>query len=57
MKVLIYQPDYKAEEVYPWNKESQRKFSLDSADVELLESGEVLFQEGGCFTLEEEDEQ
>lgn len=55
-KRLCRQDPYQPEEFYPWDAGIVRRFHLDSADIESLESDETLFVGYTAFYLEDESE-
>lgn len=54
-KVLIHEEPYKPEVIYPWSTGIIRRFHMDEADVEWLETGNTLLRGDTAFSLEEDD--
>ena len=57
-KQLCREVPYKDAEYFPWNEETQKRFNLDSADIGVLEMGEVYFDANNiAYSLEEVEEE
>lgn len=55
MKILVVDdPQQFSRE--PWNRATQRRFELDSADVETLEEGQTLLRADIGFYLDDDEE-